>query len=163
MTYWRMICNPKKQKICNVSIICVTASEHQIWYLNNTHIQKILGQVRRPVSGFLFHITKKHTFLYSPLRNLIIFVEFSMPVSCGSSNILRIFHPLRKRLPFVQAETLLELSLLKSDLRKIILKVIQKFCDSLSRHVVDLEDPLTSRSEERRVGKECRSRWSPYH
>src|SRR5256885_15683104 len=26
------------------------------------------------------------------------------------------------------------------------------------------EDPaVTSRSEERRVGKECRSRWSPYH
>ena len=23
--------------------------------------------------------------------------------------------------------------------------------------------PLLSRSEERRVGKECRSRWSPYH
>src|SRR2546430_6528272 len=23
--------------------------------------------------------------------------------------------------------------------------------------------PTTSRSEERRVGKECRSRWSPYH
>ena len=22
---------------------------------------------------------------------------------------------------------------------------------------------ITSRSEERRVGKECRSRWSPYH
>src|SRR5216683_2147846 len=26
----------------------------------------------------------------------------------------------------------------------------------------DLDTPLT-RSEERRVGKECRSRWSPYH
>ena len=27
-----------------------------------------------------------------------------------------------------------------------------------------LEDPrLVTRSEERRVGKECRSRWSPYH
>ena len=25
------------------------------------------------------------------------------------------------------------------------------------------DDPLTDRSEERRVGKECRSRWSPYH
>ena len=25
------------------------------------------------------------------------------------------------------------------------------------------EDPTTTRSEERRVGKECRSRWSPYH
>src|SRR3712207_7277512 len=24
-------------------------------------------------------------------------------------------------------------------------------------------DPRTLRSEERRVGKECRSRWSPYH
>ena len=24
-------------------------------------------------------------------------------------------------------------------------------------------EPLTTRSEERRVGKECRSRWSPYH
>ena len=26
-----------------------------------------------------------------------------------------------------------------------------------------LEDSFRSRSEERRVGKECRSRWSPYH
>ena len=26
-----------------------------------------------------------------------------------------------------------------------------------------LIDPATQRSEERRVGKECRSRWSPYH
>ena len=26
-----------------------------------------------------------------------------------------------------------------------------------------LVDPLANRSEERRVGKECRSRWSPYH
>src|SRR5256885_17226126 len=30
----------------------------------------------------------------------------------------------------------------------------------LSRHA---EDRSHSRSEERRVGKECRSRWSPYH
>ena len=26
-----------------------------------------------------------------------------------------------------------------------------------------LNEHLSSRSEERRVGKECRSRWSPYH
>ena len=25
------------------------------------------------------------------------------------------------------------------------------------------EENITTRSEERRVGKECRSRWSPYH
>src|SRR2546427_11231302 len=28
---------------------------------------------------------------------------------------------------------------------------------------VPLPDPVLARSEERRVGKECRSRWSPYH
>ena len=27
----------------------------------------------------------------------------------------------------------------------------------------DFGIPLLNRSEERRVGKECRSRWSPYH
>ena len=26
-----------------------------------------------------------------------------------------------------------------------------------------VDSPFSSRSEERRVGKECRSRWSPYH
>ena len=29
--------------------------------------------------------------------------------------------------------------------------------------VADDENRLSARSEERRVGKECRSRWSPYH
>ena len=29
-------------------------------------------------------------------------------------------------------------------------------------HVHDIQEKL-ARSEERRVGKECRSRWSPYH
>ena len=28
---------------------------------------------------------------------------------------------------------------------------------------VGVEDLISIRSEERRVGKECRSRWSPYH
>ena len=30
----------------------------------------------------------------------------------------------------------------------------------ISRHIKNV---FTERSEERRVGKECRSRWSPYH
>ena len=33
----------------------------------------------------------------------------------------------------------------------------------LDSHILELEVPLKERSEERRVGKECRSRWSPYH
>ena len=35
---------------------------------------------------------------------------------------------------------------------------IKKFQPSL-----EVEDAEDARSEERRVGKECRSRWSPYH
>src|SRR2546430_16555580 len=31
------------------------------------------------------------------------------------------------------------------------------------QHLVGVLDRRQSRSEERRVGKECRSRWSPYH
>src|SRR5258708_31589061 len=34
---------------------------------------------------------------------------------------------------------------------------------SLVREAIDRGVPLNERSEERRVGKECRSRWSPYH
>ena len=47
-------------------------------------------------------------------------------------------------------------------------------CDSVNQELVDkvkkkfpddelLGDLSAERSEERRVGKECRSRWSPYH
>ena len=32
--------------------------------------------------------------------------------------------------------------------------------DAVDQQIIDL---LAERSEERRVGKECRSRWSPYH
>ena len=38
--------------------------------------------------------------------------------------------------------------------------IIDSVCDY---ELVDGTDLLLSRSEERRVGKECRSRWSPYH
>ena len=30
-------------------------------------------------------------------------------------------------------------------------------------HLIDMDGREVPRSEERRVGKECRSRWSPYH
>ena len=34
---------------------------------------------------------------------------------------------------------------------------------SVQLNISNLFDKHTTRSEERRVGKECRSRWSPYH
>ena len=40
-------------------------------------------------------------------------------------------------------------------------KMFEKALNSNADYIfLDLED---ARSEERRVGKECRSRWSPYH
>src|SRR3712207_7179550 len=33
----------------------------------------------------------------------------------------------------------------------------------LAWHLLRVQDDHVARSEERRVGKECRSRWSPYH
>src|SRR2546427_11665545 len=33
----------------------------------------------------------------------------------------------------------------------------------INGRIAPLHRPLKNRSEERRVGKECRSRWSPYH
>ena len=32
-----------------------------------------------------------------------------------------------------------------------------------AEQIQSIEDRVNERSEERRVGKECRSRWSPYH
>ena len=41
-----------------------------------------------------------------------------------------------------------------------------KILDAIIRNYLETGEPVgsrTIRSEERRVGKECRSRWSPYH
>ena len=42
-------------------------------------------------------------------------------------------------------------------------KVILVSTDPASNLQDVFQTELTNRSEERRVGKECRSRWSPYH
>ena len=38
-----------------------------------------------------------------------------------------------------------------------------RLTDKEKELVENKDDLITARSEERRVGKECRSRWSPYH
>src|SRR5260370_34253232 len=42
-------------------------------------------------------------------------------------------------------------------------KLLERFRRSERPYVAAVEASLLERSEERRVGKECRSRWSPYH
>ena len=46
--------------------------------------------------------------------------------------------------------------------QKDFLKLLQEECLSMGVIVVYVPN-MTNRSEERRVGKECRSRWSPYN
>ena len=46
--------------------------------------------------------------------------------------------------------------------RKDIIGLKEMDKDEISL-ILDTSESLKERSEERRVGKECRSRWSPYH
>ena len=48
---------------------------------------------------------------------------------------------------------------------KSLAAAIRTYETALTRYFADVGTlyPLNVRSEERRVGKECRSRWSPYH
>ena len=39
----------------------------------------------------------------------------------------------------------------------------RKVSKSYVSKIIEYREITTTRSEERRVGKECRSRWSPYH
>ena len=43
------------------------------------------------------------------------------------------------------------------------LNLDKKMKSSEIKTIIEKASLLISRSEERRVGKECRSRWSPYH
>ena len=42
-------------------------------------------------------------------------------------------------------------------------KILKFIEDIKALSVLELAELVDARSEERRVGKECRSRWSPYH
>ena len=46
---------------------------------------------------------------------------------------------------------------------RLILGTDEECGSSDIAHYYDIEEEAPMRSEERRVGKECRSRWSPYH
>ena len=48
-------------------------------------------------------------------------------------------------------------------LKNIPIAKLIKILQSVEKGEAALSRKMTSRSEERRVGKECRSRWSPYH
>ena len=45
----------------------------------------------------------------------------------------------------------------------VLAKLVNVYVPILYKQTVDALGTTAARSEERRVGKECRSRWSPYH
>ena len=51
----------------------------------------------------------------------------------------------------------------QSTIDKLIEMRLSCMADSFRNQLNDPEFNEVPRSEERRVGKECRSRWSPYH
>ena len=61
-------------------------------------------------------------------------------------------------------------SLPEKEFRVMIVRMIQnlgnrmeKIQETFNKDLEEQKSKKTMRSEERRVGKECRSRWSPYH
>src|ERR1035441_10668584 len=66
---------------------------------------------------------------------------------------------------FVSIETIVSAETSEQTARAITVESFDKR-QSRSRYNLHISDghwEISSRSEERRVGKECRSRWSPYH
>ena len=51
----------------------------------------------------------------------------------------------------------------KDEFYSIYWKEYNAVKNGMNSELKELPDYLEKRSEERRVGKECRSRWSPYH
>src|SRR2546430_7447940 len=73
--------------------------------------------------------------------------------------------PLRSlgvQLPFTQAAVVIAVAFVASPF--YLRQAVAAF-EAVDRNLLDAARTLGSppRSEERRVGKECRSRWSPYH
>ena len=56
------------------------------------------------------------------------------------------------------------MKLKKNKAKSLVDKTLNSLIESIENGQSDvLQNYLKARSEERRVGKECRSRWSPYH
>ena len=62
-----------------------------------------------------------------------------------------------------QVDTTSKIKTSKDEIIEKLEKYIQGLGTHCDKHFKFLQSKVGKRSEERRVGKECRSRWSPYH
>src|SRR2546422_1063322 len=63
----------------------------------------------------------------------------------------------------LQVRTVLEGSVRRADTKLRVTAQLINAADGFHLWSATYEREMKDRSEERRVGKECRSRWSPYH
>src|SRR3712207_9239070 len=108
--------------------------------------------IRRPPRSTLFPYT---TLFRSPLHKL-----FGRALRGSPPGRLRGFDEGRQRLQ-VGLGGQVQLLRLRDDRRRAVPPPPGR--GAYEEAPVGAEPVLQSRSEERRVGKECRSRWSPYH
>ena len=115
----------------------------------------------------------------NPDARLVDFFDFFAGTSTGSMIVVGLLAPNKDNRPsysakeivdlyFESADTIFQDSLLQ-DIKSVAgllnVKYNPEGIESVfQQHFADTElKDLLKRSEERRVGKECRSRWSPYH
>ena len=103
------------------------------------------------------------------------FVSIMGPSGCGKSTLLNILglldNPTKGEFQFLGNDVSKYNERQRADLRKENLGFVFQSFNLIDELTIfeNVELPLlylkmgSSRSEERRVGKECRSRWSPYH
>ena len=95
----------------------------------------------------------------SPLRSETRKGCLLLPVLCNSFGSPSLSYQRRKRNKGIQfGKDKVKLSLFVDDM----ILYIENLKDD-TRKLLELINEFGKRSEERRVGKECRSRWSPYH
>ena len=88
--------------------------------------------------------------------HLIVLIALSLigTLSCSKSKREKITDPVRKEALRTRDEAIPVDSLLTK-------AAMEKIASPFER--ISIGKFIAERSEERRVGKECRSRWSPYH
>ena len=94
--------------------------------------------------------------LYLALLNYSKLASSQKPVNTG-----------KKKVYYISAEFLIGKLLSNNLINLGLYDEVKKELADAGKELIEIEEvelePSLGRSEERRVGKECRSRWSPYH
>src|SRR3989441_3271771 len=152
--------------------------------LNSLHGEdKLLGvvaqhdpRVEEPTATDLHAVgtaAKIHKTVKMPNGNVVIFLEGLQRIRVVEMLSFRPFLRARVQVePDIVGPADAELAALERQAQELFREVVARssqLSDDLQTVALNIDDPgrladfIAGRSEERRVGKECRSRWSPYH